>query len=70
MLRIQHNFFLKFKELGDGLIITSPSSSSFFFLVETLKIRIFDQELARIIEESKEEQAQRRSKGIVIKEHN
>ncbi|KAL4362893.1 hypothetical protein GQ457_04G021590 [Hibiscus cannabinus] len=31
---------------------------------------LFDQEFARIIEESKEEQAQRRSKGIVIKEHN
>ncbi|KAL4378917.1 hypothetical protein GQ457_02G042440 [Hibiscus cannabinus] len=29
---------------------------------------LFDQELARILEESKEEQAQRRSKGIGIKD--
>ncbi|KAL4290532.1 hypothetical protein GQ457_14G012500 [Hibiscus cannabinus] len=39
------------------------------FILE-LDMALRHQELARIIEESKEEQAQRRSKGIVIKEHN
>ncbi|KAL4312356.1 hypothetical protein GQ457_01G019670 [Hibiscus cannabinus] len=64
--------YLEFNIILEKLITKQRSNMSqnrmTFRVFRTNYAYLFDQELERILEDSKQEQAQRRSKGIVIKD--